>query len=106
MPSSNAITTGDELAGSDRSGLLSQLLQTVFGGTTVLGQVQVEELIEDGIDVKNDMSLLVKAVATTSTETDESLGRMFKLINEGDMNGGGISHFPFMNFGYDFKQTI
>ena len=40
MPSSNAITTGDELAGPE-SGLLSQLLQTMFGGTTVLGQVQV-----------------------------------------------------------------
>ena len=44
----NAITTGDELAGSDRSGLLSQLLQTVFGGTTVLGQVEIEEMIKDG----------------------------------------------------------
>ena len=87
MSSSNAITTGDDLAGPE-SGLLSQLLQTMFGGTTVLGQVQVEEIIEDGIDVKNDMSLMEKADATTRTETDESLGRMFNLINEGDMNGG------------------
>ena len=68
----NAITTG-ELAGSDSSGLLSQLLQTVFGGTMVLGQVKVKEMVEDGVDVTNDMSLMEKADATTCTETDESL---------------------------------
>ena len=47
-------TTDDELVGSDRSGLLSQLLQTVFGDTTVLGQVEIEEMIQDGVDVTDD----------------------------------------------------
>ena len=74
-----ASTTGDELAGfpsflpTMRSGLLSQLLQTEFGGTTVLGQVEVEEMIEHGVDVTDEMSLIEGADTTTCTETDESL---------------------------------
>ena len=68
----NASTTGDELAGSpsflptDRSGLLSQLLQTVFGDTTVLGGV--EEMIGHAVAVADDISPMEGADTTTCTE--------------------------------------
>ena len=49
-PSSNAVTTANELAGPE-PGLLSQFLLAVFAGTTVLGQAQAEEIMEVGIDI-------------------------------------------------------
>ena len=92
-PSSNAVTTANELAGPE-PGLLSQFLLAVFAGTTVLGQAQAEEIMEVGIDARNEMCLMEEVVAMTSTEGDESLIRMCNLIIRGVMIGGGICHFP------------
>ena len=53
--SDNAFTTGDKFPGP-KSGLLSQIIHTLYGGTAMLGQVQ-EEIIEVGIYATNEMSL-------------------------------------------------